>query len=82
VRNVFHESVNGNGVVKQIGNTTLGGPAVVPTVVTTSVEDMRAVGHEGMDLDVAADDGARSDSSIRGNNNNRSNSNSKPHLSL
>lgn len=84
-RSAFRESVNGNGAVKQIGNTTLGGPAVVLTVGTTSVEDM-AVGHEGrMDLGaaLAADDGARSGNSIRGNSNNRSSSlsSSRPHLS-
>jgi len=88
-RSDFPEGVNGNGTVKQIGNTTLGGPVVVLTVGTTSVEDMLAAGHEGrMDLGaaLAGDDGARSGSNsnnIRDSNNNRSSSSSssRPHLS-
>jgi len=94
-RSAFRESANGNGVVKQIGNTTHGGPAVVLTVGTTSVGDMWAVGQEGrMDLGaaLAADDGgvpfgSSNNSSIRGSSNNRSNNrnnnrnNNMPHLS-
>jgi hypothetical protein len=44
-RSAFRESANGNGIVKQIENSSLGAPAVVLTVGTTIVEDMWAAGH-------------------------------------
>ena len=83
-RSAFRE--NGSGTVKQIGNTIIGGVAVVLSVGTTSVEDMVAVEHEGrmgLGAALAEDDGVRSGSSnssnIRGNSSNPSNS--RPHLS-
>jgi hypothetical protein len=45
-RSAFSETVNGNGIVKQIENSSLGDPVVVLTVGTTIVEDIWAAGHE------------------------------------
>ena len=67
-RNAFRESANGNGIVKQIENSSLGGPVVVLTMGTMIVEDMWAAGHGArMDLGVvlAVDlDGAHIGSTI------------------